>query len=67
MADNVDEANKIVEQHLTSVLAKTKPNLPPLTGRCFYCESPTVERFCDADCRDDYGRDQRRALMRKRG
>jgi len=38
-----------------------------LTGHCFYCHTPTPERFCDADCRDDYERDQRRTLMRKGG
>jgi hypothetical protein len=67
MADNVDEANQLAELHLASELTKAKAILPPLTGRCFYCESPTFERFCDADCRDDYERLQRSVLMRKRG
>ncbi|PKG79861.1 hypothetical protein CXF80_16960 [Shewanella sp. Actino-trap-3] len=67
MADNVDEANEIADLHLAFELANAKPSLPPLTGRCFYCDTATTERFCDADCRDDYERDQRRTLMRKRG
>ena len=42
MADNVDEANQLAELHLASELTKAKAILPPLTGRCFYCESPTA-------------------------
>ena len=67
MADNADDASEMAELHLSVELAKVKPNLPPLTGHCFYCHSPITDRFCDADCRDDYDRDQRRTLMRKRG
>jgi len=67
MADNVDEASEMAELHLAAELAKPKVSLPPLTGSCYYCDALTDERFCDADCRDDYERDQRRALMRKRG
>jgi hypothetical protein len=67
MADNADDASEIAELHLSVELAKVKPNLPPLTGHCFYCHSPITDRFCDSDCRDDYERDQRRTLMRKRG
>tara|TARA_R110002050_G_scaffold45998_2_gene108413 strand:+ start:14565 stop:14768 length:204 start_codon:yes stop_codon:yes gene_type:complete len=67
MADNADDASEMAELHLSVELAKVKPNLPPLTGHCFYCHNLTTDRFCDADCRDDYECDQRRTLMRKRG
>ncbi|MCW3171407.1 hypothetical protein [Shewanella subflava] len=67
MADNVDDANDLVLLHLAAELAKAKPSLPPLTGICYYCDALTDERFCDADCRDDYEREQRKILMRKRG
>jgi hypothetical protein len=67
MADNADDASEMAELHLSVELAKVKPNLPPLTGHCFYCHSHITDRFCDSDCRDDYERDQRRTLMRKRG
>jgi hypothetical protein len=67
MADNADDASEMAELHLAASLAKPKVILPPLTGHCFYCHSLTTDRFCDADCRDDYDRDQRRILMRKRG
>ncbi|MCT7942412.1 hypothetical protein [Shewanella holmiensis] len=67
MADNVDDASDMIELHLAAELAKAKPNLPPLTGSCYYCDALTDERFCDADCRDDYERLQRSVQMRKRG
>lgn len=67
MADTADDASEMAELHLAAELAKPKAILPPLTGHCFYCHTPTPERFCDADCRDDFERDKRRILMRKRG
>jgi hypothetical protein len=67
MADNVDEANDMAELHLSVELTKPREVCLPLTGSCYYCDAMTDDRFCDADCRDDFERNQRRTLMRKRG
>ena len=54
MADDVDlhqVREEFLHQHLLSFRF---PSLIP-TGQCHFCAEPVKEgHFCDADCRDDY-------------
>ena len=65
MADEVDITNERMEQleqlairHRAQVtLAETA--VPFFTGNCAFCgEIISVGKFCDKDCRDDYGKEQ---------
>jgi hypothetical protein len=61
MADLNDQASAH-EQHMLAVaLTHRKPSLQPI-GKCHWCEAPLQpgEKFCDADCRDDYAQYHRR-------
>ncbi|MCU8015882.1 hypothetical protein L5M36_03085 [Shewanella sp. SM72] len=62
MSDNVDDANKLADLHLNIALAKRDLPAPrAVTGVCHWCEDPVDGVvFCDADCRDDFEREQRR-------
>lgn len=59
---NDDKASEREEQHRESALARRKPSGPAPTGECHNCgESLAGDlRFCDADCRDDFERRQKR-------
>ena len=46
------------EQDLLNALVQVrKPDGPKPTGKCLWCEEPfdiSHQRWCDADCRNDY-------------
>lgn len=66
MPDIADNAQDHIERETAGLLAARKPAGPKADGRCHNCNSlvPPGLRWCDADCREDWERDQRAA---KRG
>lgn len=66
MADIADKANDHIERENAGLLAKRLPTGPAACGACHFCgeEVHGEARFCDADCRDDYEREQRAAKQR---
>jgi len=67
--DIFDEATLREEFHREISLRNARAGAQVLasTGRCLWCDEPldTLRPFCDADCRDDYERDQK--LQRIKG
>lgn len=60
--DDIDRADRAIEQHLQAAMAARRPELTPC-GECHNCEEPLKGafahlNFCDSDCRDDYERRQ---------
>lgn len=56
-----DLATEIEEQHRAAALALARRvKSLPATGECHYCAASVSPGacFCDADCRDDYDREQ---------
>lgn len=66
MSDQVDIAalNDFTEERLSAFRSKVHQSLTPV-GSCYYCEEdlPPGRIFCDAQCRDDYEREQRLRRM----
>ena len=64
MPDTVDLAQVQNERLNQAALALRKPVAPEATGRCLNCGEPLPDgqRWCDADCRDDW----QRTIARKR-
>ncbi len=62
MADIIDDSHEIEQTFLRSALSTKRPVGPAPNGCCHYCNGPLTngQRFCDADCRDDYDKVQRR-------
>lgn len=61
--DIVDKSQDAEDAFFRAALTAKRPEGPPPTGFCYYCGEPLTNRqrrFCDADCRDDYEREQRR-------
>ncbi len=60
--ENLDRAAEHAEHFLQVSLLNRKPSGPVANGFCHYCSSPTAPglRWCDALCRDDYEKEQRR-------
>lgn len=60
--DIADASDKNVEMALVDAMNQRKPIAPTYTGFCLFCseETPHPKRWCDADCRDSYEREQRR-------
>lgn len=60
MADIIDDAQARNEAHLERALKRRKPEGPKATGFCLnpVCELdlPDGQRWCDADCRDEWER-----------
>ena len=62
MSDFADRAAETAEQLDALHLQERRPEGPPATGRCLWCEAPLApfapphhavpRRWCDADCRD---------------
>lgn len=52
---NVDQAADTAE-FLTQVALSNIPQAVRLRnkGKCYNCDEPIQETFCDADCRDDF-------------
>ena len=62
MSDIIDVAQAKAEAIASAELARRHPVGPAATGLCHWCGEPVPEgrRWCDADCRDDWQREQRR-------
>lgn len=77
MADEVDLANDLAEHALQAALrqARTGNKLPP-KGSCYFCDAElpmeaneqgvlvNKRLFCDADCAQDWEREQRAKTRR---
>lgn len=55
--DDVDRADKQIEQNLAAALAKTRKRMAEAqaaTGECYFCGEPVGPgmRWCDVFCRD---------------
>lgn len=56
----VDESDQATEQEMMATAwaikaAQAKVNSGPQpTGNCLHCGEPVENRWCDADCRDDW-------------
>ncbi len=62
MTDEIDRANDEAEKYLAQAARVKRPEGPPPTGRCHFCDEIVDDnaRWCDKDCRDGWERDQRR-------
>lgn len=62
MTDEIDRAADEAERYLSEALRQRKPEAPGPTGRCLFCDEIVggTQRFCDAECRDMWDRDQKR-------
>ncbi len=62
MTDEIDHAADEAERYLSEALRQRKPEAPGPTGRCLFCDeiAGDTQRFCDAECRDMWDRDQKR-------
>lgn len=65
MADQFDLASEYEELERLSCLNRLKSGSQPTakaTGQCLYCEEPLPEgrRWCNAECRDEWEREQNR-------
>lgn len=61
MPDQLDQAAEITDLHRDFALKHLPP--PPIileTGRCLHCDTPVPlgRRWCDAECRDEWQREQ---------
>jgi hypothetical protein len=57
--DDIDLQVQRDEALMAAAIAVRKPVGPAPTGCCLWCEeglSNSTDRWCDADCRDDYER-----------
>ena len=62
MSDSADLAADSHEIQINALISQrsAEPHLP-IIGKCHNCKEPLPkgERFCDADCRDDFEKRQR--------
>ncbi|MEW6772300.1 MAG: hypothetical protein AB1330_13130 [Bacillota bacterium] len=58
--DKNDQATEQEALRLAAALAHREPEGPPPAGECLSCGAPLKDgrRWCDADCRDDWQREQ---------
>ena len=68
MADEFDKASEVEQLLLDSLLymqSKKPKEEATATGQCLYCEAPLPGglRWCDSDCRDDWGYEQKRKSL----
>lgn len=65
--DIVDKSQDAEDAFLRAALTAKRQEGPPPTGFCYYCGEALTNRhhrFCDADCRDDYEREQEHNAQR---
>lgn len=59
--DDADIASVNTDAAIATAIAAKKPSGPEATGLCLYCEAPQanlLSRWCDADCRDAWQREE---------
>ncbi len=62
MSDEADRSDAKIAATISDAIAAASRFRPAeATGGCLFCATPLPLhlRFCDADCRDDYDREQR--------
>ena len=62
MVDDVDKANEQIQKGIEDTLKNISTVIPKnITGECFTCGQPVdnERRWCNADCRDSYEKNQR--------
>lgn len=64
MSDEIDLANDVINTILAAQIEYARKPQETLraTGFCLFCGDPLTDqerRWCDADCRDDWERDNR--------
>lgn len=66
MADDADLTQARLERELDGLLRRRRPTAPPACGACLWCEAPLPagRRWCDADCRDAWERENARQTRR---
>lgn len=52
--DELDRADIYNQMNLEAALTLRKPEGPRATGYCLCCEEPSEKRWCNADCRDEW-------------
>lgn len=59
--DDFDQASQFEELRRVIAQRTRRPDGPQATGICLFCGEPLPagQRWCDADCRDDWERAQR--------
>lgn len=59
--DIIDQATAVTDLMREIGLQQRKPEGPRETGACLHCEEPVPagRRWCDAECRDQWQKDQR--------
>ena len=59
-ADYASEREDIAREQAISAIRRRNDSLPGI-GYCYYCGEPLrgVNRFCDAECRDEHQTEQR--------
>lgn len=67
IADPLDRAATETEYTIAVALSARKPEGPVADGACHNCgeEVPDGLRWCNAQCRDDWERDQKRGLLER--
>lgn len=63
MSDPLDIASERAEMFRENAARQKKPAGPQANGRCYYCDEELGDdhsRWCDADCRDAWQKEQRR-------
>lgn len=60
MSDDIDKANETAERYLSAAIANRASDGPVPCGYCHFCGEriPYDQRWCDADCRDDWQAEQ---------
>ena len=62
MVDDVDRATEQVQKSIEDTLKNIDTTIPKnITGECLTCGQPVdnKRRWCNADCRDNYEKNQR--------
>ena len=54
--DEFDRASLLEEQYRSAAIKRVRDNDTNYksVGFCLNCQSPSIKRFCDIDCRNDY-------------
>lgn len=66
--DIIDQGNEAAEIFRRSALSQRAPDGPAATGACLNCEHPlpAQQRWCDADCREDWSKRERAVALAPR-
>lgn len=56
MQDDFDRASDLEQHDRDEAIKYIRDHQKPIksNGSCLNCQSPSIKRFCDIDCRNDY-------------